>query len=231
MRLASLLSGGAALALGGVRARAEVEALVRDAWRPLDAVLLDSGTSALTLALTLAAEGAAGGAARLVALPAYGCFDLATAAVGADVQVVLYDVDPRTLGPDWPSFERALALRPGAVVVAHFYGVPVDVPRAAALAERAGVVLVEDAAQGIGAGIGDRPLGSLGSLGVLSFGRGKGRTGGGGGALLANDARGAALLAEARGRVGRARRGLGPMVGLTAQWLLGRPSLYWIPAS
>ena len=35
-----------------------------------------------------------------VALPAFGCFDLATAAVGADVPVLFYDLEPTTLQPD-----------------------------------------------------------------------------------------------------------------------------------
>jgi dTDP-4-amino-4,6-dideoxygalactose transaminase len=101
----------------------------------------------------------------------------------------------------------------------------------ARLASEVAAVVVEDAAQGVGASIGGRPLGAHGSLAVLSFGRGKGRTGGSGGALLGNDARGADLLARVRSDVGAAPRGLREALQLGAQWLLGRPSLYWIPAS
>jgi perosamine synthetase len=228
----SVAAAFAALLTGGARARARVEELVRAEYGPRDLLLLDSGTSALTLALrAIRLEAAEAGRAPLVALPGYGCFDLATAAVGADVRVVLYDLDPTTLGPDWPSLERALAHRPAGVVIAHLYGVPVDVSRVARLASAVDAVVVDDAAQGVGASIAGRPVGSFGSLGVLSFGRGKGRTGGGGGALLANDERGAALLARARPLAGPASRGVRAAVLLKAQWLLGRPSLYWIPAS
>jgi dTDP-4-amino-4,6-dideoxygalactose transaminase len=209
-----------------------VEQLVRSEYDPRDLVLLDSGTSALTLALrAIRLEAEAAGRAPLVALPGYGCFDLATATVGADVRVVLYDIDPTTLGPDWPSLERALAHRPAGVVVAHLFGVPVDIARVVRVAAAVGAVVVDDAAQGVGASIAGRPVGSFGSFGVLSFGRGKGRTGGGGGALLANDERGRALLARVRGEVAPAARGVRPAVLLTAQWMFGRPSLYWIPAS
>jgi dTDP-4-amino-4,6-dideoxygalactose transaminase len=228
----ALAAAFAVTAAGGARARSQVEARLRAAYAPTDMLLVDSGTSALTLALAavrFAAEAA--GRSPLVALPAYGCFDLATAAVGAGVRVVLYDLDPATLGPAWPSLEAAIAVRPDAVVVAHLYGVPVDVARVARLASQVDAVVVDDAAQGVGASIGGRPLGALGSLGVLSFGRGKGRTGGGGGALLANDARGADLLALVRPEVGAAPRGRRETILLGAQWLLGRPSLYWIPAS
>ena len=221
-----------ASATGGERARTRVLELVRAEYGPRDLLLLDSGTSALMLALrAVCREAGTAGRAPLVALPAYGCFDLATAAVGANARVVLYDLDPATLGPDWPSLERALAHRPAAVVVAHLYGVPVDVARVARLAAAIDAVVIDDAAQGVGASIAGRPLGSFGSLGILSFGRGKGRTGGGGGALLANDERGADLLARVRGEVAAPERGLRAAVMLKAQWLLGRPSLYWIPAS
>jgi dTDP-4-amino-4,6-dideoxygalactose transaminase len=222
----------AASVTGGARYRARVEQLVRSEYGPCDLVLLDSGTSALTLALrAIRLEAEAAGRAPLVALPGYGCFDLATAAVGADVRVVLYDLDPTTLGPDWPSLERAFAHRPAGVVVAHLYGVPVDIARVAQLASAVDAVVVDDAAQGVGASIAGRPVGSFGSFGVLSFGRGKGRTGGGGGALLANDERGRGLLGRVRGEVAPAPRGVRPAVLLTAQWAFGRPSLYWIPAS
>jgi hypothetical protein len=60
-----------------------------------DAVLLtDSGTTALSLALKVTCQG------RDALLPAYGCYDLATAAMGAGVRVRLYDVASTTLGPD-----------------------------------------------------------------------------------------------------------------------------------
>ena len=55
----------------------------------------------------------------------------------------------------------------------------------AEIAERHGLAVVEDAAQGLGATWRGRPLGSFGDVSVLSFGRGKGWTGGVGGALLA----------------------------------------------
>jgi len=61
----------------------------------VDAVLLvDSGTSALRLAIESTAAEAS--ARPRVALPAYGCYDLATAAIGAGSEVAFYDLDPLT---------------------------------------------------------------------------------------------------------------------------------------
>ena len=185
-------------------------------------VLCDSGTSALTLALHVASDGAP---TSVVALPAYGCYDLATAAIAIGAKVVLYDLDPETLGPDPISFRRALGEGPRAVVVAYIYGIPFDIATLRQQAVAAGAVLVEDAAQGFGASVGGMPCGGIGSLGVLSFGRGKGVTGGGGGALLMQDAAGDA--------VGRLPAGVGwsGWAKTVIQWALARPTWYGLPAS
>jgi dTDP-4-amino-4,6-dideoxygalactose transaminase len=166
-----------------------------------------------------------------VALPAYSCYDLATAADGAGAEVVLYDVDPATLGPDWESLREALRRGAIAVVVAHLYGVPVDVPAVGRLAAEAGAGMIEDAAQGAGGELSERPLGGFGPLTVLSFGRGKGLTGGSGGALLGLDPPSVAVCSDAAGRLSRRTRGLRAVVGAAAQVVMARPALYWLPAS
>lgn len=224
----ALAAGVAALVRPGLddeRAHRFLTAL-RARYGARDALLTDSGTSALRLAI----EGAVAGGARPVALPGYGCYDLASAAEGAGASVALYDLDPTTAGPDEGSLAALAALEPAAVVVVHQFGHVAEtrsVP--AALGD---TLLIEDAAQGVGGRLDGRPLGSFGSLAVLSFGRGKGMTGGGGGALLAHDERGEQVIERVRGRVGsRAPRGMKPMVALAAQMALGRPSLYWLPAS
>src|SRR6266571_3513589 len=144
--------------------------------------LADSGTSALQIALRATLSDRPGAP---VALPAYCCYDVATAAAGAGVPVVLYDVAAHTLAPDLPSLEQALDRGARAIVVAHLYGMPVDIRPIRERAAQAGAIVIEDAAQGIGAAIGNAPVGTIGSLSILSFGRGKGLSTGGGGAVLA----------------------------------------------
>lgn len=189
--------------------------------------LLASGTAALTLALQVAAARARarGGPRPWVALPAYACFDLATAAIGADVGVRLYDLDPRTLGP-CPGAVAALAADPdcAAVVVVHLYGLPVDLAAVRVELDGSDALLIEDAAQGAGGRLHGRLLGTHGDLGVFSFGRGKGITAGGGGALVGAES---ATIAAPEGHDGGARAAALALV----QHLLGRPSLYAIPAS
>lgn len=188
--------------------------------------LLDSGTSALAVALRFAAQRRPG---RPVLLPAWGCYDLATAADAAEVEVGLYDLDPATLGPDWDSLASGLRGEPAAVVAVHFFGVPVDLQRLSTLTRAAGAALIEDAAQGAGGELGGKPLGAWGDLSLLSFGRGKGLTGGRGGALLAHQEswrEAVATVALPPGRESAAEA-----IALLAQWLLTRPGIYRLPAS
>jgi perosamine synthetase len=192
--------------------------------------LTDSGTSALVVALRALLP--VGGT---VALPAYACVDLISAAAGARARVRLYDADPATLGPDLESLRRALERGADAVVVAHLYGYPVDVAAVRSVADAFGTHVIEDAAQQAGGRLRSVALGSTGPLTVLSFGRGKGTTGGRGGALLAATGAPGDLVATVE-RAAEALRtqtpaGWGDVGRAAAQYLFGRPSLYGIPAS
>ncbi len=220
-----LAGSGAALGLSS-----DATARLRDALSRLHdsrfVTLTDSGTSALALAMQIAA-----GDGRMVALPAYACPNVAAAAILAGVRVLFYDVAPSTLTPDGASLRAAFARGARAAVIVHFYGYPVDVLALADIARETGAIIIEDAAQGAGASMRSRRVGSLGDLAVLSFGRGKGTTGGGGGALLVNNP---ALLAGAQGATRTLRgggRGTMDVGRVAAQWALGRPDVYTIPAS
>ena len=192
-----------------------------------EVVLTSSGTVALALAFRAAAP--VGGRPR-VALPAWGCYDLMTAADAANAEVLLYDLDPATLAPDWPSFREALTRDAHAAVVAHWFGLPVDLRPFHRAARDAGALLIDDAAQAVGTALEGKPAGSGGDFGILSFGRGKGRTGGSGGALLATTREGARQFAGAEALLSDSNAGL-TSLPLAAQYLLGRPWLYWIPAA
>ncbi len=221
--LAGLLAGFRALLTGGDRAGRELEAALVEELGAGRVVLTDSGTTALALAMRSAMEATGRGH---IALPGYGCYDLVTALNAAGAGVVLYDVDPATLGPDWESFGAALATAPAAVVVVHLYGLPVDMDRVRTMADHAGVPVIEDAAQGAGGQWRGRPLGCMGDLAVLSFGRGKGITGGSGGALVVSESWQGAVSAP----VG-SRRGFRDLIVLLAQAFMARPAIYRIPAS
>ena len=186
--------------------------------------LTDSGTSALVLALRLAAPSGA-----TIALPAYGCVDLVAAALFAGVRIRLYDIDPATLSPDLDSVRRVIERGVDAIVVAHLFGYAADVHGVQAIASASGVPVIEDAAQGAGGAVGNCRLGSIGDLAILSFGRGKGLCAGGGGALLASTDRWRSKVEELA-RL-ETRRGWSRLSTTAIQWMLGRPSVYALPAA
>ncbi len=189
-----------------------------------EVALTDSGTSALILALRMFAKPGVP-----VAMPAYACVDLISAARRADVRVRLFDIDPLTLSPDMDSLRRVIGEGVGVVVIAHLYGFPADMPAVMQAAREAGVPVIEDAAQHACATINGRPAGSFGDVTVLSFGRGKGTTSGRGGALLARS-HGAVSVTALTRELARASSAKDLAIA-KASWMLGRPSLYGIPAS
>ena len=217
-----LVAGGPA-----EQAVTDLERVLAERLRADDVVATGSGTQALQLALRLAMAELGDGAEPMVALPAFNCYDLVSAAVGAGAPVVFYDVDPEHLVPERDTLVEALELGANIVVAANLFGFPLDWD---VLREVAGgrAVLVEDAAQGVGSAWGGLPGGAAGDISVLSFGRGTGWTGGGGGAVLVRgDGRGSIETDWVNSEAGPLR----PTVALLAQWALGRPSLYRLPTS
>lgn len=224
----ALVSATVAAARSGDEERAALRRELGDRFDAERVILTGSGTQALRLALSHLPP--AGSEGVVVGLPAYSCYDLVTAAVGAGVRVRFYDVDPLSLTPDVESVRHVLRAGVSAVVAGNLYGYPLNWGALRAECDAAGVALVEDAAQGLGTVSDVGPGGTLGEATVLSFGRGKGWTGGGGGALLL---RGAAVGRTADVRLTRADGGFGTRssVVTAAAWALGRPGLYGIPAS
>jgi len=88
-------------------ARPALRQLLAREFAAADVALFASGTQALQMALTVAGNEI--GSNATVALPAFTCFDVATAAVGAGLRISLYDIDPVTLTPDLDSLRGALA--------------------------------------------------------------------------------------------------------------------------
>jgi hypothetical protein len=218
---------GMSAAIGLVRdANADVVTVLRERYNARDALLTDSGTSALILVLREILP--TGGT---VAYPAYGCIDLTTAAIGAGVKVRLYDTDPRTLSADLDSVRRVIERGVDAIVVAHLYGYPADVIGVQRLAAEMGIPVIEDAAQCAGGTLHGSRLGALADVSILSFGRGKGTTAGSGGAALVRNSALAAWAKRVRTELGAPPRGGIAPFALAAQRLLSHPLLYRFPAS
>ncbi len=78
--------------------------------------------------------------------------------------------------------------KPKAIIPVHLYGMPAKMKEIIAIANEFNVPVIEDAAEALGSNIDDKPCGSFGKFGVLSFNGNKIITTSGGGALLSSDA-------------------------------------------
>ncbi len=130
---------------------------------------LNSGTSALHLALL--ACGVAPGD-EVITVPA--TWISTTWAVSyAGARPVYVDIDPATYGMDPERIEAAITPRTRAILPVHLYGQPCDMTEILRIADRHGVVVIEDAAQAHGATLGGRYAGTFGRAGCFSFYPGK----------------------------------------------------------
>lgn len=100
---------------------------------------------------------------------------------------VFVDIRPDTLNIDETKIEAAITERTRAIMVVHYAGVGCEMDTIMAIGERHGLLVFEDAAQGIMSTYKGRPLGSIGHLAALSFHETKNIIAGEGGALIIND--------------------------------------------
>jgi dTDP-4-amino-4,6-dideoxygalactose transaminase len=77
---------------------------------------------------------------------------------------------------------------PKAIIPVHLYGMPAKMDEIISVAKEFNVPVIEDAAEALGSNINNKPCGSYGEFGVLSFNGNKIITTSGGGALLSNNA-------------------------------------------
>ncbi len=76
---------------------------------------------------------------------------------------------------------------PKAIIPVHLYGMPAKMNEILSIAKEYEVPVIEDAAEALGSNIYDKPCGSFGNFGVLSFNGNKIITTSGGGALISDD--------------------------------------------
>ena len=134
-----------------------------------------------------------------VVVPANTFVATAEAVVLAGAVPVFVDVLPDTLLIDPAQVEAALTPRTAAIVPVHLFGQVAGMTSLVEIAGRAGVALVEDAAQAHGAFHDGRRAGSIGIAGSFSFYPGKNLGAfGDGGAVTTSDAQLAARLRSLR---------------------------------
>ncbi|VTU15168.1 dTDP-4-amino-4,6-dideoxygalactose transaminase [Variovorax sp. RA8] len=122
-----------------------------------------------------------------IIMPSYTFVSTANAFVLRGGVPVFVDIRADTLNIDESLIEAAITPRTRGIAVVHYAGVACEMDAIMAIAERHGLTVVEDAAQGVMASYKGRPLGSIGQLGAYSFHETKNVISGEGGALLVND--------------------------------------------
>jgi dTDP-3-amino-3,4,6-trideoxy-alpha-D-glucose transaminase len=149
------------------------------------AVGVANGTDALELALRAADIGAG----DEVITVAHTALPTAYAIERSGATPVFADIDPATYTLDPTAFEAAITPRTKAVIPVHIYGQPADMDAILLIAQRHGLLVVEDCAQAHGARLNGWPVGSLGHMAAFSFYPTKNLGAyGDGGAILTDDA-------------------------------------------
>ncbi len=156
------------------------------------AIGVSSGTDALLAALMAIGVGPG----DEVICPAYTFFATVEGVVRLGAKPVFVDVSERTLTMDPAQLEERIGPRTRAIIPVHLFGTCAEMVAIVEVARAHGVVVIEDAAQAMGASLGARKAGSLGDLGCFSFFPTKNLGGfGDGGLVTTNDA---ALAGEIR---------------------------------
>ena len=146
----------------------EVDGLEAELATMLDvrhAIGVSSGTDALLAVLMALGIGPG----DEVVTPTYSFFATAGCVSRVGATPVFVDIDPVTFNVDPAAVARAITPRTRAIMPVHLYGLCADMDAIMAVAARAGVPVIEDAAQAIGARIGARQAGSFGRAGCFSF--------------------------------------------------------------
>lgn len=145
----------------------ETQALERELAEMLgvtDAIGVSSGTDALLVAMMALGIGAG----DEVITSTYSFFATAGCITRLGARPVLVDIDPVTYNIDNAGVVRALSARTKAIIPVHLYGQCADMDGLLAAAG-AGVPVIEDACQSIGATWRGRQSGSMGAIGCFSF--------------------------------------------------------------
>lgn len=143
-------------------------------------------TTSCTAALEMAAMLCDLGPGDEVIMPSFTFVSTANAVVLRGAKPVFVDVRPDTHNIDANLIEAAITPRTKAIFPVHYAGVACDMDMIMEIAERHGLLVVEDAAQGVFAQHRGRWLGTIGHMGCYSFHETKNFSCGEGGALVVN---------------------------------------------
>ncbi len=144
---------------------------------------VSSGTAALDIAVK--AIGISSGDEVIV--PAYSFIATATCVLHAGGIPVFADIDEDTWNIDVSKLDKHVSPKTKAIIAVHFAGQPADMSDLMSYARKKGLIVIEDAAQAIGAKWQDTNVGSIGDIGCFSLEMTKNLTCGEGGIIVTNN--------------------------------------------
>lgn len=147
------------------------------------ALLTHSCTAAMEMSAILADLGPG----DEVIMPSFTFSSTANAIALRGATPVFVDLRPDTMNIDETVIEAAITAKTKAIFAVHYAGVSCEMDSIMAIAEKHGLLVFEDAAQGLMSSYKGRALGTIGALGSISFHDTKNIVAGEGGALLIND--------------------------------------------
>lgn len=140
-----------------------------------------------TLALDLALQALSLSPGDEVIMPSFSIISCSEAVVKAQAIPRFVDADPLTWNMDVKQIEALINKKTKAIMVAHIYGLTVDMAPVFELAQKYHLKIIEDAAEAHGQFYQNRPCGSLGDISIFSFYPNKNITTGEGGMIVCND--------------------------------------------
>jgi perosamine synthetase len=146
------------------------------------ALAVNSGTSALHV--ILAAHGI--GKGDEVIVPSFTFIATTNAPLFVGAKPVFAEIENKTYGLDPEDVERKITARTKAILPVHVGGSPCNIQDLATIARKHNLILIEDAAESIGASVNNKKVGSFGDSAILSFCGPKIVTTGEGGVVLTN---------------------------------------------
>jgi dTDP-4-amino-4,6-dideoxygalactose transaminase len=161
----------------------ELERLIQERYGVHSALLTTSCSHALEMAAMVLELGPG----DEVIMPSFGFVTSATSVVRQGARPVFAEVDEATFNLDPADVRQRITPRTRAIICVHYAGQGCDMDALMKLASDNNLVVIEDAAQGVGARFNGRFLGTIGHVGCYSFHVTKNITCGEGGAFLTND--------------------------------------------
>jgi len=111
----------------------------------------------------------------------------ATAALMHNAIPIFADIEENTFNLDPTEIEKAITPETKAIIIVHLFGNPAEMDEIMAIANAHDLKVIEDAAQAPGSFYKNRPIGTIGDIGVFSFNQNKTISTGEGGVVVTND--------------------------------------------